>query len=73
LILAAVALPGTGETVKARGTIKFTAYLLGFVGAALLWIHWLGESVSDFLPTAQIGGDIVTARLAALEGMPLRT
>jgi hypothetical protein len=48
LILAAVALPGTGETVKARGTIKFTAYLLGFVGAALLWRHWLGESVSDF-------------------------
>jgi putative membrane protein len=116
--------------VKARPTIKFTAYLLGFVGAALLtglvisqgaadviravagvgwalaaisglhiaklladtigwlvvvpkrdrlrlytalWIHWLGESVSDLLPTARIGGDIVTARLAALEGMPLIT
>ncbi len=116
--------------MKARRTIKFTAYLLGFVGAALLtglvisqgaadviravggigwalvaisglhtakllsdtigwlvvvpkrdrlhlhtglWIHWLGESVSDLLPTARLGGDIVTARLAALEGMPLIT
>jgi hypothetical protein len=115
--------------VKARGTIKFTARFLGFVGAALLtgnvisqgaadviravsgvggglaaisglhmaelladtigwlavvlkrdrvrhaglWIHWLGKSVSDLLPTTRIGGDIVTARLAALEGMPLRT
>jgi putative membrane protein len=35
-----------------------------------LWIHWLGESVSDLLPTARIGGDIVIARLAAEEGMP---
>jgi putative membrane protein len=116
--------------VKAPGTIKFTAYLLGFVGAALLtglmisqgaadvitavaragwgllaisalhiakllsdtvgwlavipkrdrlqlriglWIHWLGESVSDLLPTARLGGDIITARMAALEGMPLVT
>jgi putative membrane protein len=38
-----------------------------------LWIHWLGESVSDLLPTARLGGDIITARLAALEGMPLLT
>ncbi len=38
-----------------------------------LWIHWLGESVSDLLPTARIGGDIVTARLAALRGMSLTT
>jgi putative membrane protein len=38
-----------------------------------LWIHWLGESVSDLLPTARIGGDIITARLAAVEGMPLVT
>lgn len=116
--------------MKAPRTIKFTAYLLGLVGAALLtglmisqgaadviravasvgwgllaisglhivkllsdttgwlavipkrdrlrfhsglWIHWLGESVSDLLPTARLGGDIITARLAALEGMPLVT
>jgi hypothetical protein len=116
--------------VKACRTIKFTAYLLGFVGAALLtglmisqgaadviravasigwglvaisglhiakrlsdtigwlmiiperdrlrlhtglWIHWMGESVSDLLPTARLGGDIVTARLAASEGMATRT
>lgn len=116
--------------MKAPRTIKFTTYLLGFVGAALLtglvisqggadviravtsvgwglvaisglhiaklisdtigwlmiipkrarlrlhtglWIHWLGESVSDLLPTARLGGDIITARLAALEGVPLIT
>jgi putative membrane protein len=120
----------SGETVKAPRTIKFTAYLLGFVGAALLtalmisqgaadvitavasvgwgllaistvhiakllsdtlgwlavipkrdrlplrtglWIHWLGESVSDLLPTARLGGDIITARMAGLKGMPLIT
>src|SRR5260370_12426046 len=36
-----------------------------------LWIHWLGESISDLLPTARLGGDIITARLAASEGMAL--
>jgi Lysylphosphatidylglycerol synthase TM region len=35
------------------------------------WMHWLGESVSDLLPAARIGGDVVTARLAAMKGMPL--
>jgi putative membrane protein len=35
------------------------------------WMHWLGESVSDLLPAARIGGDILTARLAATKGMPL--
>jgi putative membrane protein len=35
------------------------------------WMHWLGETVSDLLPAARIGGDILTARLAALRGMPL--
>jgi putative membrane protein len=37
-----------------------------------LWMHWLGESVSDVLPAARIGGDIVTARLAAIHGMSPR-
>jgi putative membrane protein len=37
-----------------------------------LWMHWLGESVSDVLPAARIGGDIVTARLAAIKGMSPR-
>src|SRR5260370_22217518 len=36
-----------------------------------LWIHWLGESISDLLPTAPLGGDIITARLAASDGMAL--
>ena len=37
-----------------------------------LWMHWLGESVSDVLPAARIGGDIVTARLAVIQGMSPR-
>jgi len=37
-----------------------------------LWMHWLGESVRDVLPAARIGGDIVTARLASIHGMPPR-
>lgn len=37
------------------------------------FIHWIGESVNNLLPTARVGGDIVIARLAAMSGVPLRT
>jgi putative membrane protein len=37
------------------------------------FLHWMGESVNNLLPTARIGGDIVVARLAAMWGMPLKT
>jgi putative membrane protein len=37
------------------------------------FIHWLGESVNNLLPTARIGGDIVIARLASMSGVPLKT
>jgi len=29
------------------------------------WMRWVGESLSNLLPVAQVGGDIVRARLAA--------
>jgi putative membrane protein len=38
----------------------------------LLWMRWIGESVSTLVPSATVGGDIVRARLAALRGAPLR-
>lgn len=37
------------------------------------FLHWMGESVNNLLPTARVGGDIVAARVAAMWGMPLRT
>jgi putative membrane protein len=36
------------------------------------FLHWLGESINNLLPTGRVGGDIVVARLAAMWGMPLR-
>ena len=37
----------------------------------LFWIRWIGESVSTLVPSAAIGGEIVRARLAALNGVSL--
>jgi len=37
----------------------------------LLWMRWIGESVSTLVPSAAVGGDIVRARLAAINGAPL--
>jgi putative membrane protein len=37
----------------------------------LLWMRWIGESVSTLVPSAAVGGDIVRARLAALNGVPV--
>jgi putative membrane protein len=34
----------------------------------IFWMRWLGESVSNLLPAAQVGGDLVRARLAVLNG-----
>jgi len=38
----------------------------------LFWIKAIGESVSNLVPSAMIGGDIVRARLAAITGTPLQ-
>ncbi|MBV8275513.1 MAG: flippase-like domain-containing protein [Verrucomicrobia bacterium] len=38
----------------------------GFLAAA--WIRWVGGSVNDLLPTARLGGDLLTARLATIRG-----
>jgi putative membrane protein len=37
----------------------------------ILWMRWIGESVSTLVPSAAVGGDIVRARLAAITGVPL--
>jgi putative membrane protein len=36
------------------------------------FLHWLGESINNLLPTGRVGGDVVVARIAAMLGMPLR-
>jgi putative membrane protein len=33
-----------------------------------IWIRWVGSSVNDFLPSARLGGDILTARLGIIRG-----
>jgi putative membrane protein len=36
-----------------------------------VWIRWIGGSVNDLLPSARLGGDILTARLATIRaGLP---
>src|SRR5712691_5403380 len=35
----------------------------------LLWMRWIGESVSTLVPSAAVGGDIVRARLASINGV----
>jgi putative membrane protein len=35
------------------------------------WMRWLGESISNLIPAAQVGGDIIRARLAVLRGAPV--
>ena len=37
------------------------------------FLHWMGESINNLLPTARVGGDIIVARVAAMWGMPLKT
>jgi putative membrane protein len=34
----------------------------------VFWMRWIGESISNLLPAAQVGGDLVRARLAVLGG-----
>src|SRR6266705_5065631 len=37
----------------------------------LFWMRWIGESVSTLVPSAAVGGDIVRARLVAINGASL--
>jgi putative membrane protein len=37
----------------------------------IYWVRWMGESVSNLVPAAQVGGDIVRTRLAVLYGVPI--
>jgi putative membrane protein len=38
---------------------------------SLFWMRWIGESVSNLVPSAAVGGDIVRARLATITGTPM--
>src|SRR5438477_7127890 len=40
---------------------------------SLFWMRWIGESISNLVPSAAVGGDIVRARLATINGVPLPT
>ncbi|MBV9273787.1 MAG: flippase-like domain-containing protein [Verrucomicrobia bacterium] len=35
------------------------------------WMRWIGESISNLAPAAQLGGDLVRARLAVVKGVPV--
>lgn len=37
----------------------------------LIWMRWVGESVSTLVPSAAVGGDIVRARLASIRGVSM--
>jgi putative membrane protein len=37
-----------------------------------LFLNWIGESINNLLPTGRVGGDIVTTRVAAIWGVPLK-
>jgi putative membrane protein len=37
---------------------------------SVTWIRWIRESINSLLPVASIGGDIASARLAHLRGVP---
>jgi putative membrane protein len=38
---------------------------------SLFWMRWIGESISNLVPSAAVGGDIVRARLVAITGTRL--
>src|SRR5207247_4115048 len=40
---------------------------------SLFWMRWVGESISNLIPSAAVGGDIVRARLATITGTPMAT
>jgi putative membrane protein len=40
-------------------------------GLSLVWMRWVGESISNLIPSAAVGGDLVRARLATITGTPL--
>ena len=37
---------------------------------SVTWIRWIRELINSLLPVANIGGDIASARLAHLRGVP---
>ena len=37
----------------------------------LFWTRWVGESISNLVPSAMVGGDVVRARLIGITGTPM--
>jgi putative membrane protein len=37
---------------------------------SITWIRWIRESINSLLPVASVGGDIASARLVSLRGVP---
>src|ERR1051325_4232858 len=37
----------------------------------LYWTRWVGESISNLVPSAMVGGDLVRARLIGISGTPM--
>lgn len=37
-----------------------------------VFVHWIGESINNLLPTGRVGGDIVITRAAAIWGIPVK-
>src|ERR1700720_342722 len=79
---AAIATAGWG--IVAVAAFHFVALFLDAMGwsvlfprtvrprwQSLLWMRWIGESISNLVPSAAVGGDIVRARLATISGVPL--
>jgi putative membrane protein len=40
---------------------------------SLFWMRWIGESISNLVPSAMVGGDLVRARLSTITGTPMAT
>jgi putative membrane protein len=38
---------------------------------SLFWMRWIGESITNLVPSAGVGGDIVRARLVTITGTPM--
>ncbi len=38
---------------------------------SLFWMRWIGESISNLVPSTAVGGDIIRARLATITGTPM--
>ena len=60
-------LPMLLSALSWRQLIPATSRLDAFTS---VWIRWVRESINSLLPVAGVGGDVASARLAHLQGVP---